>query len=123
MQPFGEYMPWREFFRLFSSYVDRAGYFVPGTAPGVVDMAGTKVGVWYKTGGKTAAMSGTRFLADSFNWFEKTYGAYPCGSEVGSVSADWGGGDYGGMEHHPYWHIGRTSMNDMSAGWPNWRGR
>jgi len=45
VQPFGEYMPWREFFRLFSSYVDRAGYFVPGTGPGVVDMAGTKVGV------------------------------------------------------------------------------
>ena len=45
VQPFGEYMPWREFFRLFSSYVDRAGYFVPGTGPGVIDMAGTKVGV------------------------------------------------------------------------------
>ena len=45
VQPFGEYMPWRGFFRLFSSYVDRAGYFVPGTGPGVVDMAGTKVGV------------------------------------------------------------------------------
>ena len=45
VQPFGEYMPWREFFRLFSPYVDRAGYFVPGTGPGVVDMAGTKVGV------------------------------------------------------------------------------
>ena len=34
VQPFGEYMPWREFFRLFSSYVDRAGYFVPGTGAG-----------------------------------------------------------------------------------------
>jgi apolipoprotein N-acyltransferase len=45
VQPFGEYMPWRSFFRLFSSYVDRAGYFVPGTGPGVVDMAGAKVGV------------------------------------------------------------------------------
>lgn len=45
VQPFGEYMPWRSFFRLFSSYVDRAGYFVPGTGPGVVDVAGTKVGV------------------------------------------------------------------------------
>jgi apolipoprotein N-acyltransferase len=45
VQPFGEYMPWRSFFRLFSSYVDRAGFFVPGTGPGVVDMAGVKVGV------------------------------------------------------------------------------
>lgn len=45
VQPFGEYMPWREFFRLFSSYVDRAGYFVPGDGPGAVDMAGVRVGV------------------------------------------------------------------------------
>jgi apolipoprotein N-acyltransferase len=45
VQPFGEYIPWREFFRLFSSYVDRAGYFVPGPGPGAVDMAGVRVGV------------------------------------------------------------------------------
>ena len=29
---------------LFSSYVDRAGYFVPGPGPGAVDMAGVRVG-------------------------------------------------------------------------------
>ena len=45
IQPFGEYMPWREFFRHFSSYVDRAGYFVPGPGPGAVDMAGVRVGI------------------------------------------------------------------------------
>ncbi|TQM45530.1 apolipoprotein N-acyltransferase [Pseudonocardia cypriaca] len=45
VQPFGEYMPWREFFRLFSPYVDRAGYFVPGNGTGAVDMAGVRVGV------------------------------------------------------------------------------
>jgi apolipoprotein N-acyltransferase len=45
VQPFGEYMPWREFFRLFSPYVDRAGYFVPGDGAGAVDMAGVRVGV------------------------------------------------------------------------------
>ncbi|MFC4947774.1 apolipoprotein N-acyltransferase [Pseudonocardia sp. GCM10023141] len=45
VQPFGEYMPWRSFFRMFSSYVDRAGYFVPGDGPGAVDMAGVRVGV------------------------------------------------------------------------------
>ncbi len=45
VQPFGEYMPWRSFFALFSPYVDRAGYFVPGTGPGVVHMAGVTVGV------------------------------------------------------------------------------
>ncbi len=45
VQPFGEYMPWREFFRLLSPYVDRAGYFVPGDGTGAVDMAGVRVGI------------------------------------------------------------------------------
>ena len=45
IQPFGEYMPWRDFFRIFSPYVDRAGYFVPGTGTGRVTMAGIPVGV------------------------------------------------------------------------------
>jgi apolipoprotein N-acyltransferase len=45
VQPFGEYLPWRGFFRLLSSYADRAGYFVPGKGPGVVQLAGIPVGV------------------------------------------------------------------------------
>ncbi|WP_424322869.1 apolipoprotein N-acyltransferase [Gordonia sp. (in: high G+C Gram-positive bacteria)] len=38
VQPFGEYLPWRSFFRLFSSYADRAGDFQPGTGPVVLDV-------------------------------------------------------------------------------------
>lgn len=45
IQPFGEYMPWRSFFRLFSSYVDRAGFFVPGGGDGLVDLAGVPTAV------------------------------------------------------------------------------
>ncbi|HZZ48315.1 MAG TPA: apolipoprotein N-acyltransferase [Pseudonocardia sp.] len=45
VQPFGEYLPWRPFFRLFSAYADRAGHFVPGTGPGVVTLHGVPVGV------------------------------------------------------------------------------
>jgi apolipoprotein N-acyltransferase len=45
VQPFGEYVPYREFFRLFSDYVDRAGFFVPGAGAGVVDLGGVTVGV------------------------------------------------------------------------------
>ncbi|MER5437127.1 apolipoprotein N-acyltransferase [Streptomyces sp. NPDC002790] len=44
LQPFGEYMPYRGFFRIFSKDVDRAGNFVPGKKPVVFDMSGTKVG-------------------------------------------------------------------------------
>ena len=36
VQPFGEYLPWRSFFRLFSSYADSAGDFKPGTGPAVL---------------------------------------------------------------------------------------
>ena len=45
VQPFGEYLPWRGFFRHLSSYADRAGYFVPGDGTGVVRAAGVPVGV------------------------------------------------------------------------------
>jgi apolipoprotein N-acyltransferase len=45
VQPFGEYMPWRSFFRHLSSFADRAGYFVPGEGNGVVHAAGIPIGV------------------------------------------------------------------------------
>lgn len=45
VQPFGEYLPWRGFFRHLSGYADRAGYFVPGHGDGVVHVAGVPVGI------------------------------------------------------------------------------
>ncbi len=45
VQPFGEYLPWRGFFRHLSAFADRAGYFVPGSGDGVVHAAGVPVGV------------------------------------------------------------------------------
>lgn len=45
LQPFGEYMPMRDFFRNFSEMVDLAGDFKPGDGPGVVRMGETVVGV------------------------------------------------------------------------------
>jgi apolipoprotein N-acyltransferase len=43
--PFAEYIPYRDFFRLFSPYVDRVGNFVPGSHTGVVDLGGVRVAV------------------------------------------------------------------------------
>ena len=37
VQPFGEYLPWRSFFRHFSSYADQAGNFRPGTGRSVLE--------------------------------------------------------------------------------------
>ena len=45
LQPFGEWMPMRDFFRLFSSYVDMAGDFKPGNGDGTVHMGDHVVGV------------------------------------------------------------------------------
>lgn len=43
--PFGEYMPFRSFFRLFSDKVDLVrGTFLPGERPGNLDVAGVPVG-------------------------------------------------------------------------------
>ena len=40
IQPFGEYLPWRGFFRMFSSYADMAGDFEPGSGPSAVTVPG-----------------------------------------------------------------------------------
>ncbi|BBY53438.1 apolipoprotein N-acyltransferase [Mycobacterium koreense] len=45
VQPFGEYLPWRGFFRHLSGYADRAGYFQPVDGDGTVRAAGVPVGV------------------------------------------------------------------------------
>jgi apolipoprotein N-acyltransferase len=45
VQPFGEYLPWRGFFRQLSGLADMAGYIVPGSGTGVVRPAGIPVGV------------------------------------------------------------------------------
>ena len=38
VQPFGEYMPYRDFFRNFTSLVDQAGFIEPGHGDGVVNV-------------------------------------------------------------------------------------
>ena len=69
VQPFGEYLPWRSFFRHLSSYADRAGYFVPGTGTGVVHAAGVPIGVttcWeviFDRAARESVLNGAQLLA------------------------------------------------------------
>ena len=69
VQPFGEYLPWRSVFRHFSSYADRAGYFVPVDGDGVVHAGGIPVGVvtcWEVTFDRAAresVVNGAQLLA------------------------------------------------------------
>jgi aminopeptidase N len=74
--------------------------------------AGTKVSTYYLPGGETAATTGTKHLVAAFDWYERTLGPYAFGNDVASVSVVWGEGMYGGMEHHPYWHVAKDAMND-----------
>lgn len=68
IQPFGEYLPMRGFFRHFSEYADRAGYFVPGHGNGVVTAAGIPIGVAtcyevaFDRAFETSVRSGAEFL-------------------------------------------------------------
>ncbi|NVB77009.1 MAG: peptidase M1, partial [Kofleriaceae bacterium] len=74
--------------------------------------AGTTVSTYWLPGGQTAALAGTKHLALAFDWFEQTLGPYAFGHDVASVSVVWGEGMYGGMEHHPYWHVAKDAMSD-----------
>ncbi len=76
---------------------------------------GTKVAVYHRPEEEIATREGTESLLDAFEWLETTYGAYLFGSEVASVSVDWGPGAFGGMEHHPFWHVSRDSMADAET--------
>jgi len=74
--------------------------------------AGTKLAAYWLPGGETAARTGTKNLRAVFDWYEQTLGAYSFGREVATVSVVWGEGLYGGMEHHPYFHVAKDAMND-----------
>lgn len=79
--------------------------------------AGTDVAVWHLPGEDSAAATGTANLVAVFDWLEQNVGDYTFGDEVGTVSAPWGPGAYGGMEHHPYWHVasGALSSEEVNA--------
>jgi Peptidase family M1 domain len=74
--------------------------------------AGTHVSVYWLPNGKTAALAGTAHLVKAFDWYEQNIGPYSFGNDVASVSVVWGEGMYGGMEHHPYWHVASDAMSD-----------
>jgi hypothetical protein len=74
--------------------------------------AGTRVAVYYRPGNAEKAKRGTAHLTRAFDYLEKTYGPYAFGTDVASVDADWSPGAYGGMEHHPYWHVADDDFTD-----------
>jgi hypothetical protein len=76
---------------------------------------GTDVSIWYFPNDQARAASGGAHLVAAFDWLEQHLGAYRFGDKVGGVSVTWAGGAYGGMEHHPYWHVARGALGDESV--------
>lgn len=74
--------------------------------------AGTRVRVYHFPGAAASASAtdGTRSLVGYVDFFETTYGPYLFGDEMASVAVEWGAGGFGGMEHHPFFHVARPSM-------------
>lgn len=95
--------------------VGDAPSYMPGIAVGDytrLDLgsttAGTSLHAWYlpAADAEATARAGTAHLVGAFDFYERTYGPYAFGSDAGSVSVDWGADSWGGMEHHPYVHVG-----------------
>lgn len=74
--------------------------------------AGTLVSMWHLPGEDANARAGGANLVAAFDWLEKTIGPYKFGNHVGTVSVAWPRGAFGGMEHHPRWHIGSAALSD-----------
>lgn len=86
--------------------------------------AGTLVSMWHLPNDATKAMTGGAHLVAAFDWFEQTIGPYRFGNHVGTVDVAWPRGAFGGMEHHPRWHVGsaaladeETNVHEAAHGW------
>jgi len=86
--------------------------------------AGTQLSVWHLPNQMAQATNGTANLVAAFDWFEKNVGPYRFGPKAGTVSVPWGPGALGGMEHHPFWHVGsgaldseEVSVHEAAHGW------
>ena len=76
---------------------------------------GTDVGFWATPNGFPKAQKGTADLVGIFQWFEETLGPYTLGKVVGPVEVDWGVLAYGGIEHHPLWHVSTPALGDAAV--------
>jgi aminopeptidase N len=79
--------------------------------------AGTLVSVFHLAGSEARAASGTAHLVAVIDFLERRYGAYRFGPKIASVEAAWGPGAFGGMEHHPYFHVaaGALASEEVNA--------
>jgi aminopeptidase N len=107
-----------------TSTVGEGPPYMPGIAVGAyerIDLgstpAGTSLSAWYLPGDGAldAAQAGTAHLTAAFGFFEETYGPYLFGPQAGTVQVDWGADSWGGMEHHPFFHVAAWDFGNEEA--------
>ena len=76
---------------------------------------GTEVGAYYRAEEYANVLRGTQYLRQVVNWYEQTLGDYLFGDKMASVSVAWSDSGYGGMEHHPYWHVNSKMISQLSV--------
>ena len=86
--------------------------------------AGTEVVISHRANELATAQAGGANLVAAFDWMERTIGPYRFGNKVGTVSVKWPRGAFGGMEHHPRWHVAaaalgseETNVHEAAHGW------
>lgn len=86
--------------------------------------AGTQVTLFHTAAEQANADKGGANLVKAFEWLEQHIGPYRFGTKVSGVSIAWPAGAFGGMEHHPMWHVAKSSFNseetqvhEASHGW------
>ena len=75
--------------------------------------AGTQVAMWHRASELAKAQAGGANLVKVFDWYETHIGPYRFGDKVGTISVHWPAGAFGGMEHHPRWHVAAAALNDQ----------
>jgi hypothetical protein len=77
--------------------------------------AGTQIVMRALPADAAAGKAGTAHLMAAFDWMEKNFGPYLFGSTAGPVGVPWPKGQFGGLEHHPFWHIASAALSDESV--------
>lgn len=107
-----------------SEIISPAPIYMFGLAQGTYDTLevgetthGTTISAWYfpENNGIDDAIMGTQNLVASVQYLEDNIGPYTFGSKMASVEVDWGNDSYGGMEHHPFFHVGQYDFWNEEA--------
>ena len=86
--------------------------------------AGTQIVAYHRPTETATITAGTEHLRAAFEWLEQTIGPYRFGTKAGTVAVSWGSGAFGGMEHHPFWHVAagalasdEVNVHEAAHGW------